>query len=125
MKLRIHENSLRLRLTQKEVAQLRHSGRVGAAICFAPDRTLSYSIEIVPDSQQVSVVLDENAIRVAIPTAIAIQWADSDDVSIQGSQAVKESPELQLLIEKDFQCLHRTAAQEPDAYPNPLAAVSA
>jgi hypothetical protein len=28
---------------------------------------------------------------------------------------------VQLLIEKDFQCLHRSDEQDPDAYPNPLA----
>ena len=124
MKLRIHQNSLRLRLTQKEVAELRCSGRVDAAICFALDRVLSYSIEMHGEAAPMSVTLDESAIRVSIPTAIATRWADSDDVSIEGSQAVSEKPDLQLLIEKDFQCLHRTA-EEPDAYPNPLATLSA
>jgi hypothetical protein len=125
MKLRIHENSLRLRLTQNEVAQLRLSGRVDAAICFAPDRILSYSVETVPDADRVSAVFDENAIRVAIPPVVAIQWTDSDGVSIHASQPAGAKVDLQLLIEKDFQCLHGTADQEPDAYPNPLAAVSA
>jgi hypothetical protein len=125
MKLRIHENSLRLRLTQKEVAQLRLSGRVDAATCFAPDRMLSYSVETVPDADRVSAVFDEKAIRVGIPPVIANQWIDSDTVSIHASQPTGGALELQLLIEKDFQCLHRTADQEPDAYPNPLAAVSA
>jgi hypothetical protein len=125
MKLRIHENSLRLRLTQKEVAHLRCSGRVDASIRFAPDRILSYSIETLSDADRISVALDENAIRVAIPTVIAIHWTDSDDVSIHASQSAGANLELELLVEKDFQCLHRTAEQEPDAYPNPLAAVSA
>jgi hypothetical protein len=124
MKLRIHENSLRLRLTQKEVAQFRRSGRVDAAISLAPGRVLSYSIESVPNATDVSADFDDRAIRVAIPTRIAIQWTDSHDVAIQASQRTGDGLRLELLIEKDFQCLHRTAEQEPDAYPNPLAAVS-
>jgi hypothetical protein len=121
MKLRINENSLRLRLTQKEVAQFRRSGRVDAAICFAPRRTFSYSIESVPDAAEVSAYLNDAAIRIVIPTGVAIPWADSDDVGIQAWQPTGDDLRLELLIEKDFQCLHRTAEQDPDAYPNPLA----
>jgi hypothetical protein len=76
MKLRIYENSLRLRLTQSEVAEFRRPGRVEATICFAPDRKLSYSLESIPDAFKVSVAFVENAIRVVIPTHIAIQWTD-------------------------------------------------
>jgi hypothetical protein len=125
MKLRIHENSLRLRLTQKEVAQFRSSGRVDALVYFASGRRLSYSLESLPDAAEVSADFDDTAIRVRIPTEVAIQWTDSDDVGINASQPTGEGLRLELLIEKDFQCLHRTDEPEPDAYPNPLAAVSA
>jgi hypothetical protein len=125
MKLRIHENSLRLRLRQKEVAQFRSSGRVDAAVYFASDRMLSYSVESLPDVAEVSVDFDDTAIRVLIPTELAIQWTDSDGLGIHASRPTGEGLRLELLIEKDFQCLHRTGEQEPDAYPNPLAAVSA
>jgi hypothetical protein len=121
MKLRIHENSLRLRLTQKEVAQFRRSGRVDAAVYFAPGRILSYSMESLPDATEVSADFDDRAIRILIPTSIAIQWVDSNDVGIQAVQPIGEGVQLALLIEKDFQCLHRTDEQESDAYPNPLA----
>jgi hypothetical protein len=121
MKLRIHENSLRLRLTQKEVAQFRRSGRVDAAVYFAPGRMLSYSMESLPDAVEVSADFDDRAIRILIPTSIATQWTDSNNVGIQALQPIGEDLQLELLIEKDFQCLHRTEEQEPDAYPNPLA----
>jgi hypothetical protein len=121
MKLRIDGNSLRLRLTQKEVAQFRGSGRVDAAVYFAPGRMLSYSIESLPNAAAVSADFDDRAIRIVIPTPIAIQWTDSNEVGIQASQATADGLGLELLIEKDFQCLHRTAEQDPDAYPNPLA----
>jgi hypothetical protein len=125
MKLRIHGNSIRLRLTQNEVAHFQQSGRADASICFAPDRTLSYSVEQRQNAPEVFASFEGNAIRVVIPAEVAIQWTDSDDVGIQASQPIGEDLRLELLIEKDFQCLHRTTEQEPDAYPNPLAAINA
>jgi hypothetical protein len=123
MKLRIHENSLRLRLTQKEVVQFRRFGRVDAAVSFAPGRTLSYSLQSLPDASEVSADLKDCAIRVVIPTRMAIPWADSDQVGIQAWQATGDGLRLELVIEKDFQCLHQSATQDPDAYPNPLTAI--
>lgn len=122
MKLRIHENSIRLRLTQTEMAHFQRSGRVDATIGFAADRTLSYSIERHQNTPVVSATFEGNAIRVVIPAEVATHWTESDDVGIQASQSIGENLHLELLIEKDFQCLHRTEEQEPDAYPNPLAA---
>jgi hypothetical protein len=45
VKLRIHGNSLRLRLTQKDVAQLRNRGHVKSFIEFAPGHALVYVLE--------------------------------------------------------------------------------
>jgi uncharacterized protein DUF7009 len=123
MKLRIHENSLRLRLTQKEVAEFRSSGRVDAAVSFAAGRTLSYSLQSIRDASEVSADLNDCAIRVVIPIGLAIPWADSDQIGIQAWQTTSDGARLELVIEKDFQCLHQSAAQDPDAYPNPLTAI--
>jgi len=121
MKLRIQENSIRLRLTQKEVGELRRAGRVEATICFTPGRALSYSIESLAEASEPTVTFQDNAIRTVIPAEAAIRWADTDEIGIEAYQAAGPNLELRLLIEKDFQCLHRTTEQEPDAYPNPLA----
>src|SRR5579863_5612820 len=102
MKLRIRENSIRLRLTQKEVAHFRRSGQVDATICFAAGRTLSYSIERRQNAPEVSATFEGNAIRVVIPAQMAIRWTDSDDVGIQASRPIGENLRLELLIEKDF-----------------------
>ena len=120
MKLRIHANSLRLRLTQTDVARLRSYGRVDAEICFAPGRTLFYSIERAEDAAKVSAAFEQDAVRIVVSTDLATRWTDSDEVAIEARQAVGPDLDLHLLIEKDFHCFHRSAEQDPDAYPNPL-----
>jgi uncharacterized protein DUF7009 len=117
MKLRIQGNSLRLRLTQKEVAQLRDRNRVESSIEFGPGRTLVYNLEGSFRDKVVKANFEGQTIHVMVPMQVMREWIESDQVSIEAlSQA-----SVQLLIEKDFQCLHKSDEQDPDAYPNPLA----
>jgi hypothetical protein len=117
MKLRIQENSLRLRLTQKEVAYLSESGRAESSIRFPTGRTLRYSVESSTFADDVSVLYEGDFIRVQLPKSVATAWAESRQVTIQGPQHLG----IQILVEKDFQCLHKPEERDPDAYPNPLA----
>ena len=118
MKLRIQGNSLRLRLSQKEVALVRNHGLVKSHIEFAPGRSLAYLIEGSPNAEAMSANFDGHAIRVTIPMHEMTDWVESDQVGIEA----RSQSGVQLLLEKDFKCLHRSAAQEPDAYPHPLMA---
>lgn len=117
MKLRIQANSLRLRLTQKEVAQLHESGRVESSIEFAPGCALVYAVQGSHQAAAVSVHFDGHAILLTVPASRLKQWAEGSQVSIEGPSQTR----LRLLIEKDFQCLHKPDQRDPDAYPNPLA----
>jgi hypothetical protein len=114
MKLRLHDNSLRLRLSQSEVTRLRDTGKVEAAIEFAPGKQLHYTLET--GSTETGATLDDSRIVVTIPTTAAAAWIESDQTGIEASVGT-----LRLLIEKDFQCLHRAPVPGEDAFPNPLA----
>jgi hypothetical protein len=116
MKIRIQGNSLRLRLSQREVALLRDRGRIESCIEFAPDCRLVYLLETSFRARAVTASLDGCAIRVTAPTHVIAEWAESQQVSIETTSASG----LQLLIEKDFQCLHKADPQDIDAYPHPL-----
>jgi hypothetical protein len=118
MKLRIHGNSLRLRLSQKEVALLRDRGRIESSIEFAAGCRLVYLLEVSFRAQAVTASLDRYSIRVTAPTHVIVNWAESEQVSIETTSAAG----LHLLIEKDFQCLHKADDQDFDAYPHPLIA---
>jgi hypothetical protein len=116
MKLRIQGNSLRLRLTQKEIAHLRDRGRLESLIEFSPGQELVYLLEGSFQAKSVDAAFDGQAIRVTVPAQVMAQWAESDQVGIEASS----SAALQLLIEKDFQCLHARGEQDLDAYAHPL-----
>jgi hypothetical protein len=119
MKLRIQGDLLRLRLTQKEVGHLHDHGLVESAIRFPSGRTLSYLLASSPDAPEVSVDYEGDSIRFVAPRAVATAWAESSEVTIEGPRHSC----VQILIEKDFQCLHKPAERDPDAFPNPLAVV--
>ena len=116
MKLRIQNNSLRLRLTQKEVAELREWGSVESHIEFSPGQDLVYLLEGSHHAHSLSVIFDGRVIRVAVPTYVITEWAESDQVSIEATSQAG----VHLLIEKDFQCVHSRGEQDRDAYAHPL-----
>ena len=95
MKLRIHQNSLRLRLNRSDVEQFRKTGICAECLRFGSGSQLTY---------------------------MAQEWSGSDQVSLSLNRTDVGGPSLS--IEKDFQCLHRdetSPSDDLDAFPNPLA----
>jgi len=115
MKIRIQGNSLRLRVTQRDVAQLYSSGRVESSIELSPGRPLRYVLQRSPDAATVAAGFDGGLVHVSIPARVMAEWAGSDQVGIES----KSQTGVELLIEKDFQCLHRPAEPDPGAYAGP------
>jgi len=120
MKLRIRGNSLRLRLTQGEVARLDETGRVEEEIVFAPGVSLHYAVEARDGLDAARADYDDGRLRVAVPHAVVRRWITSDDEGIAVEQPNGSAEPLRVAIEKDFACLHREGEAE-DAYPNPAA----
>jgi hypothetical protein len=119
LKLRIQNNSIRFRLTRKEVDALRDTGRVSAAVSFADGSCLEYSIETSTLTGQLRANYSAGGLAVQIPQATARQWAVTDEVSITGAQPL-ENGELAILVEKDFACLvPREGEDEIDLFPHP------
>jgi hypothetical protein len=120
MKLRIQGNSLRLRLSQSEVAQFSKTGFVEDSIQFAPGTSFSYALESMSKLSAPQALFSNGWLRVQIPGVEATKWACSDRVSLSGDQPLESGKSLAILIEKDFQCLHGGGERDPDAFPNPL-----
>ena len=122
MKLRIRDNSVRLRLMRAEVDLLKGSGIVTASTSFPGGRTLRYVVESSPASVKPAAFLSENTVTVRLPETIVLAWASSEQVSIEAEQHLDNGDRLHLLVEKDFACLApREGEDESDMYPHPAA----
>jgi hypothetical protein len=119
VKLRIHQNSLRLRLNRSDLEQFRQTGVCAEALRFAPNSELSYALEASSQVNAMEAQLREGCIRILLPLRMAQDWAGSDQVSLSLNSGEGCGPSL--LIEKDFQCLHGAEANPTDAdtFPNP------
>jgi hypothetical protein len=123
LKLRIRDNSIRLRLTQSEVNQVRDSGLVRGGVRFSGGNSFDYLLESSPATVKLEAHISSNVMSVRVPEADIRAWADSDQVSIASSQSLDDGAALKILIEKDFACLApRDGEDESDMFPNPLSA---
>ncbi len=122
MKLRIRDNSIRLRLTRSEVELVRNDGLVRARVPFAGRNNFDYVLESSPATVKPEAHISNNVLTVRIPEAEIISWSDSDEVSISASQILDGGDQLNILVEKDFTCLApREGEDETDMYPHPEA----
>ena len=111
MKLRLEENSLRLRLSEAEVTQFARTGRVAYQIIFgpAPGQTLTYALEQLPEADPapaVRVRYEAGALAVEVPAALARAWATTENIGFKGQVLVAEGQELRILVEKDLDSRH-------------------
>lgn len=112
MKLRINENSIRLRLTPEEVGSLSKGEKVSS---FVELLNGQFSYELIAGDAWGAETAG-SSIYISIPQTKVLGWAENSKVGFE--QRFENG--LLLLIEKDFQCLHpRKHEQEDHLYPNP------
>ena len=122
MKLRIRDSSIRLRLTQGEVEQVRASGLVRGRTRFPGSHSFDYVLESSPATVKPEAHMSSNVLTVRVPQLDIAGWADSDKISIAAKQDLGDGEELTILVEKDFACLApREEEDESDMFPNPRA----
>ncbi len=121
MKIRIRENSLRLRLTQSEVNTFSEKGEVRDKIQFGllPTETLTYSM-VLTKGEELFANYKNHQILVQVPEKMAKEWADTNLVGMTNEIKIGNKNVLKILIEKDFKCLtERHGEDETDNFPHP------
>ncbi len=122
MKLRIRENTIRLRLKRGEV------DRIACSLCVVertilPDSVFTYRLDVV-EGDVLSASFSDGALAIRFPRESAVRWATTDQVSFLAEQETAVGT-LQVLIEKDFACLapgdHRSCEDDTDTFPHPAA----
>jgi hypothetical protein len=116
MKLRIKANTLRLRLSQTEVAMLAEGKAVEENTSF----TLLHKLVVRVEPWLLNTIeakLEGSTITLFCSQEQLNQWANSDQVGIETTQENNTESLLQILIEKDFACLS-PRTDEHDNFPN-------
>ena len=120
VKLRIRDNSIRLRLTRTEVENARDEGLVSATVPFSGGVAFDYVLESSPACVKPVAQFSNNVLTVRLPEKDVRNWADTDEVSIAAEQLLDEGGQLKILVEKDFACLApREGEDESDMFPHP------
>lgn len=104
MKLRILDDSIRLRLERSELVQLLRDGRVERRTRFGTS-TFVYAIHAVEQSTPLRAACRSQRIDVYVDMSRAQAWATSEESSLEAVQREGDAA-LRLLIEKDFPCQH-------------------
>jgi hypothetical protein len=115
MKLRIEDDTLRLRLSAGEVQEFATTGRAEGSVHFgtAPEQRLTYSLErgterpeSMATEEPVQVHYEPGALTVLVPYAIARAWVETDQTGFSHDLPLAENQRLHILVEKDLDCRH-------------------
>jgi hypothetical protein len=121
MKLRIQGNSLRLRLQQREVAELHEHGRLSESLLLGigPEEAFTYRLERHPGAL-LELLREPAGLVVRLPAAWAAELAQTDRVGVDVEVPVAPGVAVRVKVEKDYGCLsERPGEDEMDAFPNP------
>lgn len=120
MKLRLFANTLRLRMSQTDVERLA-SGETAEDWTHFPSGARFGCVLRSGAGDQARVEFVDGIVTVEIPGPRVLEWArDESAVKLEIGELPEGSPVV--LIEKDFQCLHRgarPAREDSDSFPHP------
>lgn len=119
MKIRIKDNSIRLRLTKTDVANLKKIGLIECQTVITANDVFRYKLKVDNSSEIFSASFDMATITVHIPLHQATILTETDEITVKGWQENSEENKLFILIEKDLQCLDPTHEDQSDMYHNP------
>lgn len=119
MKLRVLGNSIRLRVSKTELDQLAGNGEVADAIQFGLRERLSYCLCAGAEAAP-SAAFADGVITVTVAASDVRELAGTERVSIAGEQLLADGSSLQILVEKDFECLVPRPGEDPrELFDNP------
>lgn len=102
MKLRLQENSIRLRLSPNEISRLRESQIISEKIQFNQSQYLIYTLRLSSETKDISVDFAGKEIIAAIPFDTARDWTETNLTGLEHEHVIDENTTLKITIEKDF-----------------------
>lgn len=122
MKLRLLDDSIRLRLSRSDVLAAKERGVVEGQTRFPDGSAFTFALEAFTDGVA-GAEFGDGRMVVRLPATEISTWAGDDAaVSLQGEVELPGGDQLKLLVEKDFQCLTvRPDEDQTDLFMNPQA----
>ncbi|MCF0070480.1 hypothetical protein LZD49_08350 [Dyadobacter sp. CY261] len=117
MKIRIHANSVRFRLSKSEVGTLENEGYLEETTDFGPTQ-FGYAIQKSTDNE-LNARFENNKIILGFPANLLAGWTANNTVGFEANMPLGDGNSLYLLIEKDFKCLDNAHEDQSDNYDNP------
>lgn len=122
MKIRMKENSVRLRVGRSELARFLEDGRITETVQFGATREASftYALEVggAEDSGAAVRYANRNLAVVVTPEQARV-WEQEDQVGIYSRVDLGAGKALEIAVEKDFACMDRGEDENADTFANP------
>lgn len=120
MKIRILDDSIRLRLDRDEVDRIGAGGAVEGRTRFPGGAAFVYRLGV--GTGELTAAFAEGELGIALPRDVARHWATEEtEVSIRGELPLEDGT-LGILVEKDFECLDpREGESQANRFRNPKA----
>lgn len=121
MKLRLLDDSIRLRLSRGDVAVADRQGAVEGRTRFPDGSVFTFALEALAEGSVASAAYGDDRMVVRLPASEISSWAnDHAAVTLRGELELPEGGRLKLLVEKDFQCRSpRDEEDQSDLFQNP------
>ena len=121
MKLRLLDDSIRLRLSRSDVTAVDEEGAIAGQTRFPQGRVFTYVLEALPNGVTASASYADDCLVVRLPATEISMWAnDHEAISLRSAVQLPGGESLKLLVEKDFTCLtHRHDEDQSDLFQNP------
>lgn len=103
MKLRCTTNSIRIRVRKSDLEQLKDNGFIEESVGLGNFR---FFLGVRPGADTMSAAFSDGCVSVFLPQSLAAGWMNSDQVGLEESWTSDTGLALQLLVEKDFPCVH-------------------
>ncbi len=116
MKIRTTHNSIRYRLRKSEIDTLKSGGKIEETISFPGGHDLKSMLHINDVITNCEAAFDGNSIKISLPTDLANEWFNTNQVSIEQYLDLPNDDQLHILIEKDFPCLDRPNEDKSDTF---------
>jgi hypothetical protein len=119
MKLRVSDNTVRVRISQSELAELKAFIPVRLKVDFPVKAQLS--CQLIPSKvDTLGCTFSSSTISIFIPESTIATWNSSTFVKLERTLDLENGKELFILVEKDFKRLsNREKEDESDLFTNP------